>query len=248
MHGQQMLPKMHGEVRTEELMDRLHQPSSQGKARAAGLRLVEIYSGLASRGEHLFAKLLAGQTPKQWAHYPMDDAVDTESGFQWFYHSHSKEDRPGATEHGHIHLFALRKLWARRLRSAAEIAFAKLCGDAPASENTRHLLTIGFDAKGVPTSLFTVNSWVTGDRMLSKRLSVELLNNIVLDTGNPEVDGVIESLVVLYRQEIADLCNCRDTALFQWDGSSTLSDERLELLSSKEIDVDSKLALVIPAL
>ena len=71
--------------------------------------------------------------------------------------------RAGASEHGHIHLFARRKLWARRLRSAREIEFAKLTGEPAETESTRHLLTIGFDAEGIPTSLFTVNSWVTGD-------------------------------------------------------------------------------------
>jgi len=217
-------------------------PSSDGRARAAGLRLLEIYSGLASRGEHLFEKLLEGQTPKQWAHYPEEDAIDAESGLQWFYHSHAPEDRPGAVEHGHIHLFARRKLWARRLRSAAEIEFAKLGGEPPASVNTRHLLTIGFDAKGVPTSMFTVNSWVSGDRMLSARLTAELLGSMVLETGNPEVDGVLESLVAMHQDEIENLLVNRDRSLSTWTGANVLSDERLEVLSEFTVDVDSKLA------
>lgn len=57
-----------------------------------------------------------------------------------------------------------------------------------ASLNTRHLLTIGFDAKGVPTSM-------------------------ALDTGNPEVDAVDESLVAMHQAEIEDLLAKRDESL-----------------------------------
>lgn len=216
-------------------------PSVDGTARAAGLRLLEIYSGLASRGEHLFATLLAGQSPKQWAHYPKEDAIDTDSGFQWFYHSHSPEDRPSSDEHGHIHLFARRKLWARRLQSAPEITFAKLSGAPPASKNTRHLLTISFDAKGVPTHLFTVNSWVTGDRMLSAKLTAKLLKTLVLDTGYPNVDGVIASLVAMWCREIMDLLARRDATLFARKDEGVLCDQRLEILSEIPIHVDAKL-------
>ena len=227
-----MRSKVRTKVRSAELMARAH------------LRLVEIYAALASRGEHLFAKLLAGQQPRQWAHYPQDDAIDSESGFQWFYHSHSKEDRPGSSEHGHIHLFARRKLWARRLRSRTEIEFAKLGGEPPTSVNTRHLLTISFDAKGVPTCMFTVNSWVSGDRMLSARLTAELLGGMVLDTGNPEVDGAVESLVAMYQVDIEDLLARRDGALLAWKAANVLSDERLEVLSEFTVNVDEKFTSV----
>jgi hypothetical protein len=93
------------------------QPSLKGRQsaggdHAAGLRMLETYSKLAQRGAHLLGSLLGGQAPREWRHYPADDAIDQGSGFQWFYHSHSLEDRPGSAEHGHIHLFARRKLWS----------------------------------------------------------------------------------------------------------------------------------------
>lgn len=246
-----MRTKVHGkvrpEVRSEKLMERAGcrtLPSNDGGERVAGLRLLETYARLAERGVHLFGDLLGGQMPKQWSHYPEDDAIDPASGFHWFYHSHSPQDRPGASEHGHIHLFARRKLWARRLRSAREIEFAKLTGESAASNNTRHLLTIGFDAKGIPTTLFTVNSWVTGDRMLSAGLTLELLTDLKVATGNPVVDTVIESLVRLYRGEIRNLLDQRDKTLFAWKGDKVLSDEKLELLSETWINVDRKLQMV----
>lgn len=207
----------------------------------AGLRLLTTYAGLAERGAHLLDSLLGGQPPKQWAHYPDDDAIDGEHGYQWFYHSHSPEDRPGATEHGHIHLFARRKLWSRRLRSAREISFAELAGGPEESCNTRHLLTIAFDAKGLPVSLFTVNSWVTGDLMLSAETTAQLLEMMVLETGHGNVDVVVESVVKLYRSEIRQLLLQRDQVLWDFQGKDVLADESLELLSECAIDIDAKL-------
>lgn len=224
----EMRPEMRSQVRTEELM--------------AGLRLLEIYAGLVERGAHLFGDLLGACTPQQWSHYPEDDAIDQGSGFQWFYHSHSPEDRSGACEHGHIHLFARRKLWARRLRSSRETQFAKLAGEPPTAKNTRHLLAIGFDAKGIPTTLFTVNSWVTGDRMLSAGLTAEILASMALDTGNESVDAVVQSLVRMYRDDIREMLVQRDKVLLSWQGNNVLSDENLELLSEVAISVDAKLA------
>lgn len=216
-------------------------------AAAAGLRLLHTYAGLAARGEHLLGRLLAGQVPRQWAHYPADDAIDLVSGYQWFYHSHSPEDRPGAAEHGHVHLFARRSLWGRRLRSRAARRFAALCGHPCAAPATRHLLAIGFDAKGLPISLFTVNSWVTGDLMLGADLTLELLASMALDTGHPEVDAVIESVVRLCAPELRELMQARDDALRAHPGAAPLADEALEQLSVKRIDLDARLSALAVA-
>lgn len=215
-----------------------------GPQHAAALRLLETYAGLAQRGAHLFASLLGGQPPHQWCHYPQDDAIDHASGFQWFYHSHAPENRPGTgtSEHGHIHLFARRKLWARRLRSARELVFARLCAAPKELPNTRHLLSIGFDAKGVPASLFTVNSWVTGDLMLSAMGTAALLERLSLDTGHGEVDAVIECVVALCRDEIRSLLAARDRRLFSQHAPGILHDEGLEVLSALAINIDEKLA------
>lgn len=244
-----MRSEVHGQVRSQMRAQELtakasHRspPLKDGGERLAALRLLETYAALAERREHLFGDLLKGQMPRQWSHYPEDDAIDQESGFQWFYHSHAPQDRPGAAEHGHIHLFARRNLWGRRLRSTREMDFGKLGGEPATSENTRHLLAIGFDAKGIPTTLFTVNSWVTGDRMLSAGLTSELLEGMKLDTGNEAVDAMIESLARLYRDQIRELMAQRDEALFAWRGHNVLSDEKLELLSEISINVDERLS------
>lgn len=238
-----MCAEVRPQVRSEELMPpSLKGRQSAGGDHAAGLRLLETYSKLAQRGEHLLGSLLGGQAPRQWRHYPEDDAIDHDSGFQWFYHSHSPQDRQWPAEHGHIHLFARRKLWARRLRSASELAFAELAKGANQRVNTRHLLAIGFDTKGVPHSIFTVNSWVTGDLMLSARTTATLLEEMSLDTGNKHIDAVIECVVTLCKQEIRSLLDARDQKLFSHKAPGLLQDEGLELLSEMAIDLDARLA------
>lgn len=213
-----------------------------GSTRASALRLLAAYITLAERGEHLLGSLLAGAPPMQWVHYPKDDAIDQSSGYQWFYHSHSPEDRPGTQEHGHIHVFARRKLWSRRLASKAERAFAALTGHTdPSSSNTRHLITIGLDAKGVPISLFTVNSWVTGDLMLSAALTEELLLGMKLNTGYPHIEAVIEGVIALSAEELRATLVSRDASLATRPTAAVLQDQSLELLSETRLNLDSKL-------
>lgn len=243
-----MRSEMRSKVRSQKLtgVSRVGLSGQAGGAiRAAGLSLLETYADLARRNEHLLGSLLAGKAPEQWAHYPQDDAIDAESGFQWFYHSHAPEDRADSREHGHIHVFARRKLWSRRLRSHQEIEFAQLLGDPQHGVKTRHLLCIGFNAQGLPTSLFTVNSWVTGDLMLSAKTTADLLAQITLSTGNADVDAVVESVVRLYRKEIRALLDARDVCLFGSPSGQVLADESLEVLSKFEINIDEKLASLL---
>lgn len=244
---------MWAQVRSQELTGmtrgrRLERASPDARQRAGALRLLETYAGLARRGEHLIGALLAGQHPRQWSHYPENDAIDLQSGFQWFYHSHAPEDGRDAAEHGHIHLFARRARWSRRLRSAREIRFATLQGDETAVEcDTRHLLAIGFDAKGLPSSLFTVNSWVTGDLMLSAQTTAALLAQMTLETGMADVDAVLASVVLLYREEIRALLEVRDKTLFGFKEKGVLANESLEVLSELAVDPDTRLAAVLQA-
>lgn len=209
--------------------------------KSAGLRLLQTYSELAKDNQHLLDQLLANRSPQQWEHYPHDDAIDMLNGYQWFYHSHSPEDRLGSSEHGHIHLFARRGLWSRRLKSHAEADFEKICGMHKIQTDTRHLLSIGLSSKGVPISLFTVNSWVTGDLMLSAKLTMELLASIRLNTGHCNVDTVIESVILLCLPEIQKLMDLRDATLASYPGANILEDKKLVLLSNLSIDLDEKL-------
>ncbi len=213
------------------------------RTRSTGQRLLNTYAKLATRDEHLLHDLLAGEPPRQWQHYPENDAIDADSGYQWFYHSHAPEDRPAAGEHGHFHLFARRLLWSRRLQSKAERAFAELTGLPDDRVDTRHLLAIGMNAKGLPVSLFTVNSWVTGDLMLSAPGTERLLEQLRLRTGHAAIDAVLECVVALCMDDIRALLSARDMALSgkRRRNRAVLSDTRLEVLSAQAITLDEKL-------
>ncbi len=221
--------------------NRISDDDAGSAAPAAGSRLLRVYAALAGRGEHLFEGLLQGEQPRQWAHYPEDDAIDADNGYQWFYHSHAPEDRPGGAEHGHIHLFARQKRWSGRTRSRRDREFAQFPGRPVRPGATRHLLSIDFNAKGIPVSLFTVNSWVTGDLMLNADTTAKLLKTMVLRTDYPAIDAVIESVVALYLTEIRELLHRRDQVLFGHTGADVLADEALEVLSKMTIDIDAKL-------
>lgn len=243
-----MCTQMCSEVRPEMRSQKLGPPPQpmqfQGvvsrRPEAASQRLIATYAALAERRGHLIAGLLKGQSPQQWKHYPADDAIDRASGYQWFYHSHAPDDRSGTTEHGHIHLFARRPLWSRRLQSGAEKAFARLTGNPTKHVETRHLLSVGMSAKGVPESVFTVNSWVTGDLMLSAPTTSRLLREMKLNTGHPAVDTVLECVVLLCSDEIEQVLIRRDQALSSH--RKPLADKSLEVLSEAAIDLDSKLS------
>lgn len=204
--------------------------------------MLDTYSALAARGQHLLHDLLGDQLPHQWQHYPENDAIDLDSGYQWFYHSHSPDDRPDATEHGHFHLFARRPLWSRRLQSKAERDFAALTGDPDKHVTTRHLLAIGMDAKGIPVSLFTVNSWVTGDLMLSASGTERMLANMRLRTGHDAIDTVLECVVALCMDEIRMNLAVRDAVLSTTARRTVLEDAKLEVLSCQAIALDAKLS------
>jgi hypothetical protein len=87
-----------------------------------------------------------------------------------------------------------------------------------------------------------VNSWVTGDAMLSAATTLALLQKLTLDTGHEEVDVVIEGVVALCNDEIARLLEKRDRCLFGKRSPGVLRDPSLEVLSEFPIDIDAKLA------
>lgn len=225
--------------------------SPRGISRANGLRaraghadeIVCVYERLSRNGEHLMGAVLDGGAPVRWRHYPDDDARDRAGRFQWYYHSHSPKDRPKTTEHGHIHLFAVAASCGDKINEAAERRFQRRFNEAPGSAATRHLVAIGFNAVGVPTSLFTVNSWVTGDRLLSGRNTLALLNGIQLNTGYDDIDRLISGVLGLCAPLLPRLLRDRDNRLRDRcrRGPGALDDKSLEVLSEVSFDLDARI-------
>ena len=207
-------------------------------------RILRAYRSLAKSNSHLLSSILGGKAPKQWAHYPDDDAIDAKRGYQWYYHSHSPADRPGAVEHGHIHLFVRTDARRSLIDSGAEATFLKRMASDDSASKTRHLLAIGLSPVGVPISLFTTNRWVTGDQLLSSKSSLRLLQSISMDTGNKGIDQLICSLLRLFQPKLATLFRKRDRTLFARArrGPGALEDESVEVLSEIPIDLDRAIA------
>ena len=244
-------PQVQAEVRAGQVSPTVRKPRSvpsrpapRGDARsAAAIELLDCYGELARTQSHLLQDLLAGKAPVQWAHYPADDAFDSGGVYQWFYHSHSPEDRPGATEHGHIHLFVRTTALGGAATGKRERAFLALHGATPSDASTRHLLAIGLTPQGVPCSLFTVNSWVTGDQLLSAAATLPLLKDICLDTGHPIIDRVIVALLRLCVRDLPSLLRRRDASLAvaRRPDASVFQDESLEGLSLLPLDLDQRI-------
>lgn len=217
--------------------------------RAAGRELLSCYAALAERSAHLLDGLLQGRAPLQWEHYPADDAIDRGTGYQYFYHSHAPGQRPRAREHGHFHLFARLDGGRHRLDARHEARFRAALGvtGAPPACELAHLLGVALTPKGVPRELFTVNQWVTGDRLLSARAVLRAVDGFALRAaGDPLVNRWLAALIALFRPQIGQLLAARDRRLRAALArgrrrTAVLDDRRLEVLSRLAIDVDARL-------
>ncbi|AJY27147.1 hypothetical protein BTM_6192 (plasmid) [Burkholderia thailandensis 34] len=209
------------------------------------MALVSCYDTLAKRHENLLQHVIGEQPFECWRKYPSADVI-TASGFQYFYHAHSPEDRPGANENGHFHTFARLDRHARPVED--------LPGPAPVGTqdpDSVHLIAISVNALGLPTEMFTVNQWVTGDRWCSGTTLATLSATFCVDgAGPPLVCTWLTSFFSLYEESIAELIRDRDTAIRQaietHGQDYRMTDDRsLEVLSSKTLsfsdDVDAAL-------
>jgi hypothetical protein len=237
-----MCPEVCSQVRPEELTSvALVGLERQASARQAAIDLLDLYTRLSADNAHILGEVLSGQAPQVWTHYPADDACDDLNGYQWFYHSHSQSDRPQAAEHGHFHVFARKAALSRWLNPTEEKAWHTKLRVKPTRATTRHLFCLGLDAKGVPNTLFTVNSWVTGDAMASAPGTLRLIEHLNLATGYPGIDRLIASAAVLCRDELAGLMEVRDRRLERMSavGPGVLDDGPLEILSETKLDLDA---------
>lgn len=215
--------------------------------------LIGCYQELAQDARHLLQDLLHGEQPRQWEHYPHEDVIDSVHGYQYFYHSHAPEDREDAAEHGHFHLFARLDNALHVPDEAAEQAFLTGMAADAASGNTANLLCVSLNARGVPTSFFTVNRWVTGDQLLSAPATLALLRGFVLETQEfTLVNRWLKALLQLFWPQIETLLQQRDAALLRLiaEGKALplLDNPMVEVLSECAIDIDQQIGLLNDAL
>lgn len=210
-----------------------------------------------------------GAAIAEWRHYPAGEVYDPVTHAQYFYHRHPAAAPAGATtrlagvvEHGHFHLFlrgdgipaGIRPLLLPEL-AVATAAKAESPGrrSAPLKRGARdevcHLVAIAVDRRGEPVRLLTTNRWVTGETWYQAADVVRMLGRFRLaaDGASGLVNRWLGALVCLFQPEIAAVLHDRDKTIMQprwrWRGN-VLDDLRLEITSSRDIDLDARLAAV----
>jgi len=224
---------------------------NQEAMRRSANALFGCYEHLSMNKQHLLFPLLGDASPKQWTHYPENDVIDHSTGYQYFYHSHSPEDRQDSQEHGHFHLFARMDGGKHDIDAITEAKFLDSLKSVPDGQSTNaNLLCISLDPKGVPMSMFTVNRWVTEDHLLSASTTLALLNDFRITTPGFEiVNQWLEAILGLFWPEIIELLLQRDLRLAELASErhqpgSLLEDKNIELLSETVIDIDYKISLL----
>ncbi len=154
----------------------------------AAQRLANIQLQYAKSGRTLNEAALGGARDFiEWQHYPNNDLVDVNSGYEFYYHAHSTDEMPSG-EHGHFHLIK---------RDA---------------KTFHHLVGIALNQKGLPTRLFTTNQWVTGEEMIDADLTIKSLKDfeMVVKGRMAPVSNWVGALVQLFGVEIEKLIVERD--------------------------------------
>ncbi|ACR32763.1 DUF6969 family protein [Burkholderia glumae] len=224
-------------------------PGSTNRRRQAALALVRCYETLAKRNENLLQHVIGEQPFECWRKYPSSEVISAD-GFQYFYHAHSADDRPGATENGHFHTFARLDCRARPVEDLP-VPPSGTTNPIAQDPDSVHLIAISVDALGLPTGIFTVNQWVTGDRWCSSATLDTLSTAFRADGAGPSLVSLwVTSLFSLYDEAIRKLIRDRDATIQQaidthGAGYRITDDRTLEVLSLKTLsfsdDVDAAL-------
>ena len=194
---------------------------------AAARQLMAVQASYASSGTPLCQAALCGARDfVEWAHYPANDCTDADSGFEFYYHAHTR-DEMSAGEHGHFHVF-------RR--------------DAGKADKFFHVIGISLDAKGLPIKLFTTNAWVTGEAMVPAATVAKAAQQFSVKAHGraAPIARWVTALMQLYGMEIAELARQRDAKLDRLTSAGQSKkilqqDRRVRILSQRRVNVLNKL-------
>jgi hypothetical protein len=201
------------------------------QAAADVLGCIQSYS---RRGTSVLADLLGKHTQfDEWIHYPSKDAVDTVSGYRFYYHAHPARERVRG-EHGHFHVFGPVSL----------AAFAKPA-DAAAASGTpdyTHIVGISVDERGFPIRLFTTNRWVTAEQWLPAARVINILLELDLSLAKPaRAARWVQGIARLFAVQITELIHRRDARIaaksIRADRERLFEDRRRHILSQCHIDL-----------
>lgn len=191
----------------------------------AAQALANIQMRYAETGRTLNEAALCGANDFiEWQHYPSNDLVDEQSGYEFYYHAHSADEMPNG-EHGHFHVI-----------KRDEKSF-------------HHLIGISLDQKGLPVRLFTTNQWVTGEEMANSDIVIKLTKEFQVTTKGrmAPVSNWIGALIQLFAAEIEGLLLERDQKIArlveeQGNRELVLNSKKHHVLSECKIDLMGRLS------
>ena len=169
----------------------------------AAEEVLAIQAHYAERGLSMAQVALAGSGDfVQFHHYPKNDLVDIDSGYEMYYHAHPLDEsgKSKNLEHGHFHLFQR---------------------DLDQPNKFTHLIAISLDQQGLPIKLFTTNQWVTGETIREvKKLKLVLADFRVNTKGRmAPLARWVSGLVHIFHDEAIDLLRVRDQKMKKLSGS-----------------------------
>ncbi|MFC1664556.1 DUF6969 family protein [Pseudomonadota bacterium] len=185
----------------------------------AGMVLQELKKKFRQDQTNVVACVMNDQPLEEWEVYPWEDGIiDNKNKSQYFYHSH-----PQSPEHGHFHIFK---------RHANKLV---------------HLIAIAMDDNAEPIELFTVNTWVTGEKVLPVQKIKRFVRAFKIASNNfdQRVGEFVVQVIKLYGAEIERLIDEREKvyAVYRTEhgGSDPYEDRTLEVTSTLKINIDQKL-------
>jgi hypothetical protein len=191
----------------------------------AAQELANIQMRYAESGLTLNEAALGGSRDfVEWQHYPNNDLVDQQSGYEFYYHAHSVEDMPKG-EHGHFHVIK---------RDA---------------NGFHHIVGIALNQQGLPVRLFTTNQWVTGEGMVNSGMVIHSLHDfqMVVKGRMAPVGKWVGALIRLFSEEIEMLVLERDQKISQLiailgNREHVLNSKRHHVLTECKIDLMERLS------
>jgi hypothetical protein len=208
----------------------------------AGRQVLECQRLLGKTGANVVGQILAHQdTFYQWNHYPKGDVFDRETFGQYYYHAHR-----GATgEHGHFHTF----MRAGGIAPGIEPALYAGEWQRPMGKDAiAHIICISMDPNGVPTALFGVNRWVTGETFYRARDVIRMIDHFRIDHTFPclAANMWITAMLQLFYPQICVLLYQRDAAIElrqkEYPQADIYEDRQLEITSFLPISIEGQMA------
>jgi hypothetical protein len=191
----------------------------------AAQEIASIQTRYAKKGLTLSEAALCGSREFiEWQHYPNNDLVDSDSGYEFYYHSHSVDEMPEG-EHGHFHLFK---------RTGTEF---------------HHLIGIALNQTGLPVRLFTTNQWVTGETLVKAEIALAQLQafDISIKGRMSPIARWISALTKLFYIDMEALILERDHMIDQMKSDLgsvelALNEKSHHVLTERKIDLMERLS------